>query len=405
MNETGVFPLIRYRDVTKAVHWLMRCFGFNAYNLVKNSDNTIAYAELSYGAGVFMIGPVGLSSLDEMLKQPHEINGINTQCSYVSLKDIESHYRQSCREGAEIILELRQHDNGDHTYVARDIEGHLWNFGTYSPQTKLEKTRQTKQLNGTYSSDFPKNQNSKFIAMFAMITLLVGSSVIFVNSNFTFSRPSKISPTPSHSSEIKTNQSKIDTISQDLKYNSTANSDNDQVSSSNREERNQSFSESQEMTSFSTPQTKRSWNMERTEKKTPDKKPDFISSTQPKKNIKDVKTTEVFSHQNNESTSENSQDVLTSKNNNVTTSAHELPRITGSIGDQPSEDPSVSPEEPLPPVTLPRTIPSEIKVPNVKKAVQAKKNKTRGSNQKIIPSANKKKNSPSTEKTLFYLFN
>ncbi|MFM7084804.1 MAG: hypothetical protein ACKOW3_07360, partial [Hyphomicrobium sp.] len=83
----------------------------------------------------------------------------------------------------------------------------------------------------------------------------------------------------------------------------------------------------------------------------------------------------------------------------------EFTPTTGSIGEQPSEDPTVSSEEPLPPVTVPRTVPSAVKASKIKQSVDVKRNRGKSFPTKITPASTKKKNFPSTEKTLFYLFN
>ena len=35
--------------------------------------------------------------------------------------------------GAEIVLELKSQDYGSRDFTCRDLEGHIWNFGTYDP--------------------------------------------------------------------------------------------------------------------------------------------------------------------------------------------------------------------------------------------------------------------------------
>ena len=64
MTSNGLVPLIRYRDVAAAVEWLSTAFGFEKRNVVTDPDGTIAYAELSYGRGIVMLGPVGQSVLE-----------------------------------------------------------------------------------------------------------------------------------------------------------------------------------------------------------------------------------------------------------------------------------------------------------------------------------------------------
>lgn len=133
MTSNGLVPLIRYRDVAAAVDWLSNAFGFEKRNIVTDPDGTIAYAELSYGRGIVMLGPVGQSNLDRLLKQPDEVGGAGTQSVYVAVDDVESHFKHSRSAGADIVLEFGSEEAGDRAYAARDPEGHIWNFGAYSP--------------------------------------------------------------------------------------------------------------------------------------------------------------------------------------------------------------------------------------------------------------------------------
>jgi uncharacterized glyoxalase superfamily protein PhnB len=133
MTSIGLVPLIRCRDVAAAVDRLSTAFGFEKRNIVTDPDGTIAYAELSYGRGVVMLGPVGQSNLDRLLKQPDEVGGAGTQSVYVAVDDVESHFKHARSAGADIVLEFGSEEAGDRAYAARDPEGHIWNFGAYSP--------------------------------------------------------------------------------------------------------------------------------------------------------------------------------------------------------------------------------------------------------------------------------
>ncbi len=133
MTSNGLVPLIRYRDVAAAVDWLSNAFGFEKRSVITDPDGTVAYAELSYGRGIVMLGPVGQSVLDSLMKQPDELGGIGTQSVYVAVDDVAAHFDRTRAAGAEIVLEFGSEEAGDRAYAARDPEGHVWNFGAYSP--------------------------------------------------------------------------------------------------------------------------------------------------------------------------------------------------------------------------------------------------------------------------------
>jgi uncharacterized glyoxalase superfamily protein PhnB len=56
-----------------------------------------------------------------------------TQGIYVALEDVDAHYQQARAAGAEIVREPADTEYGSREYLARDLEGHLWSFGTYRP--------------------------------------------------------------------------------------------------------------------------------------------------------------------------------------------------------------------------------------------------------------------------------
>jgi len=53
----------------------------------------------------------------------------------VYVADVDAHYARAKAAGAEIVMELEDTDYGSRGYSVRDLEGHLWSFGTYHPGT------------------------------------------------------------------------------------------------------------------------------------------------------------------------------------------------------------------------------------------------------------------------------
>jgi uncharacterized glyoxalase superfamily protein PhnB len=137
MTRSSLVPLMRYRDVAAAIDWLSGAFGLEARSVVRDEDGSVLYAELCFGAGIVMIGPVGQSGLDKLLKQPADLDGANTQSCYVAVDDVQAHYQRAKAAGAEIVLEYAGTDGGDRAYAARDLDGHIWNFGGYAPRLPL----------------------------------------------------------------------------------------------------------------------------------------------------------------------------------------------------------------------------------------------------------------------------
>lgn len=134
-TRTTIIPCLRYRDAPKAIEWLCRTFGFEKQLVVPNADGTIAHAQLSFGNGMIMLGSVleVETEFGRLIKQPDEIGGFETQSAYVVVSDADEIYARAKAAGAEIVIEIKDEDYGGRDFTCRDLEGHLWNIGTYDP--------------------------------------------------------------------------------------------------------------------------------------------------------------------------------------------------------------------------------------------------------------------------------
>jgi uncharacterized glyoxalase superfamily protein PhnB len=128
-----VIPCLRYRDAPAAIEWLCQTFGFERQLVVPNPDGTIAHAQLSFGNGMIMLGSVLDTEFGRLMKQPDEIGGAETQSAYVIVADADAVYARAKAAGAEMVLDIKDEDHGGRGFTCRDLEGHLWNLGTYDP--------------------------------------------------------------------------------------------------------------------------------------------------------------------------------------------------------------------------------------------------------------------------------
>jgi uncharacterized glyoxalase superfamily protein PhnB len=128
-----IIPSLRYRDALAAIDWLCRAFGFHK-QAVYADGNTVHHAQLTFGNGMIMLGSVdNTSAWGKRMVQPDEIGGRETQCACVIVADADAHYAHAKAAGAIIVDELEAKDYGGKGYSCRDLEGHLWWFGTYDP--------------------------------------------------------------------------------------------------------------------------------------------------------------------------------------------------------------------------------------------------------------------------------
>ena len=64
---------------------------------------------------------------------PMELAGKNIASIYMVVANIDGHYQKTMEKGTEIILDIKDEDYGGRGYTCKDIEGHLWSFGSYNP--------------------------------------------------------------------------------------------------------------------------------------------------------------------------------------------------------------------------------------------------------------------------------
>jgi uncharacterized glyoxalase superfamily protein PhnB len=130
-----VIPALRYQDAPKAIDWLCRAFGFERSLVVPGEEEgTIAHAQLTFGHGMIMLGSAGKhgGTYDALVSTPAEA-GTSTLGLYVVVDDADAHCERARAAGAEIVMEPSDKDYGGRDYTCRDLEGHVWSFGTFDP--------------------------------------------------------------------------------------------------------------------------------------------------------------------------------------------------------------------------------------------------------------------------------
>ena len=132
MTWPDVIPFIRYEDPASTIDWLERAFGFKRHAVHEGEGGTIEHAEITYGNGMFMVGPAREGD-PSGAKTPNQLGGQTTGGMYVVVDDPDAHFERARAAGAEIARELEEMDYGSREYSARDPEGHTWTFGTYRP--------------------------------------------------------------------------------------------------------------------------------------------------------------------------------------------------------------------------------------------------------------------------------
>ena len=128
--STAITPVLRYRDAGAAARWLCGAFGFHELNRAQELDGRVRYVSLRLGDSVVLVRPIASSALDDLMVQPEAIGGANTQICYLTIPDVADHHARAEGAGAKVVIEPQDDGLGGRFYTCRDLEGHLWSFGT-----------------------------------------------------------------------------------------------------------------------------------------------------------------------------------------------------------------------------------------------------------------------------------
>lgn len=129
-RATAITPVLRYRDADTAARWLCEAFGFQEHDRAQELNGHVRYVSLRLGDSIVLVRPIAKSILDDLMVQPDAIGGANTQICYLAVADVTSHHAHAEGAGAKVELELQDDGLGGRFYTCRDLEGHLWSFGT-----------------------------------------------------------------------------------------------------------------------------------------------------------------------------------------------------------------------------------------------------------------------------------
>jgi uncharacterized glyoxalase superfamily protein PhnB len=137
MNKPKIIPSIRYSDCHMAIEWLSKVFGFEEHLIVPSDSGGILHAQLVYKDCMIMLGSAHEGDeFGRLNSSPLELHGQNTASIYMVVVDIDAHYKKAIEKGAEIILDIEDEEYGGRGYTCKDLEGHIWSFGTYNPWTE-----------------------------------------------------------------------------------------------------------------------------------------------------------------------------------------------------------------------------------------------------------------------------
>ena len=138
MKQSGsiIIPTMQYKDAQAAIEWLCKAFEFEKHLVVPGENGAIVHAQLSFGNAMIMLGSESDNDYGKLVKTPKDLDGFNSQTTYIIVEEIDEHYRRAIGAGADIVVDIKDEDYGGRGYSCKDPEGYIWNFGSYNPWTQ-----------------------------------------------------------------------------------------------------------------------------------------------------------------------------------------------------------------------------------------------------------------------------
>ncbi|MFF9811498.1 VOC family protein [Streptomyces coeruleorubidus] len=128
-GRPSIYPTLLYADAKAAIRQLTEAFGFTELSVFEGEDGAVLHAELVQGNGAVMVGSKGRGGVFDAAMKAAGTTGV-----YVVVDDVDAHHRRALDHGVEILMPPTDQDYGSRDYMARDLEGNVWSFGTYAPE-------------------------------------------------------------------------------------------------------------------------------------------------------------------------------------------------------------------------------------------------------------------------------
>ncbi|MFF4310442.1 VOC family protein [Streptomyces sp. 900105755] len=128
-GRPSIYPSLLYTDAKAAIKQLTEAFGFTELSVYEGEDGMVLHAELMQGNGAVMLGSRGRGGRFDAAMEGGGPTGV-----YIVVDDVDAHHQRAVDHGAEILMPPTDQDYGSRDYMARDVEGNIWSFGTYAPE-------------------------------------------------------------------------------------------------------------------------------------------------------------------------------------------------------------------------------------------------------------------------------
>lgn len=124
-----VLPHIVYQNLSEAIAWLSRVFGFT---------ECYRYGEGPRGAQM-LAGRAAIQLRQAQGERSPAQLGYGIQSLTIFVDDVDEHYARAKAAGAQILEEPHQTVYGEYQYGARDLDGHHWLFSRHARDVNPEE--------------------------------------------------------------------------------------------------------------------------------------------------------------------------------------------------------------------------------------------------------------------------
>ena len=120
---TTINPVVHFRDLAAGSRFLVEAFGFEQKAAHQAEDGSLQYVEMVLNGAPLGLGPHTEGSMFDT----------GPSVVYISLDDVDAMHDRAKAAGAEILMPPTDQDYGSRDFVAKDVEGNVWCFGTFQP--------------------------------------------------------------------------------------------------------------------------------------------------------------------------------------------------------------------------------------------------------------------------------
>ncbi|HTT32773.1 MAG TPA: VOC family protein [Methylomirabilota bacterium] len=121
-----LLPHVIYQNVSEAVAWLCRVFGFREHYRYGNTGGLVDGAQIYLGKAYIMVRGAHRDGATPARLKTY------TQSLTVFVEDVDAHFHRAKSEGAKIVEELHETFYGERQYGAEDLDGHHWLFSQHA---------------------------------------------------------------------------------------------------------------------------------------------------------------------------------------------------------------------------------------------------------------------------------